>query len=122
MARNAFVYSGNFEQSRYDYLVKELFITGLSEKAEFWRVDISNSQTCPETYDLVDQTYDRLKILNKNQHNPLDTEKTGDHKRKNQMNESIPTISEQVEPSTLQESRNYVCTVENQLISYQTAI
>ena len=35
LARNAFVYTGSFEQSRYDYLVKERFITGLSEKAVF---------------------------------------------------------------------------------------
>ncbi|RNA25398.1 zf-CCHC domain containing [Brachionus plicatilis] len=78
LARNAFVYTGNFEQSRYDYLVKERFITGLSDKAVFWRVDVSNPQTCSEAYDLVVQTYARLQILNRNQHNPIGSEKMGD--------------------------------------------
>ncbi|RMZ97516.1 hypothetical protein BpHYR1_042721, partial [Brachionus plicatilis] len=78
LARNAFVYTGDFDQSRYDYLVKERFITGLSEKAVFWRVDVSNPQTCSEAYDLVIQTYARLQILNRNQPNPIISEKMGD--------------------------------------------
>ncbi|RNA31420.1 hypothetical protein BpHYR1_021571 [Brachionus plicatilis] len=78
LARNAFVYTGDFDQSRYDYLVKERFITCLSEKAVFWRVDVSNPQTCSEAYDLVVQTYARLQILNRNQPNPIISEKMGD--------------------------------------------
>ncbi|RNA00544.1 hypothetical protein BpHYR1_042691, partial [Brachionus plicatilis] len=55
LARNAFVYT-----------------------AVFWRVDVSNPQTCSEAYDLVVQTYARLQILNRNQPNPIISEKIGD--------------------------------------------
>ncbi|RNA09929.1 hypothetical protein BpHYR1_052649 [Brachionus plicatilis] len=71
LTRNAF--------SRYDYLVKERFIIGLSEKAVFWRVDVSNSQTYSEAYDSVVQTYARLQILNRNQPYPIVSEKMGNH-------------------------------------------
>ncbi|RNA13102.1 hypothetical protein BpHYR1_006665 [Brachionus plicatilis] len=78
MPRNAFVYTGDFDQSLSDYLEKERFITGLNEKAVFWRVDVSNPQTCSEGYDLVVQTYARLQILNRNHPNPIISEKMGD--------------------------------------------
>ncbi|RMZ99690.1 hypothetical protein BpHYR1_038887 [Brachionus plicatilis] len=123
-ARNAFVYTGDFDQSRYDYLVKK---------------DLSPA------YDLVVQTYARLQILKRNQPNPIISEKMGDqenayqkthkhvkwsdqidlHKtpdgekvclfcskkghwgadyylRKNQMNESSPKMREQFEKPTSQ--------------------
>ncbi|RNA00981.1 hypothetical protein BpHYR1_045079, partial [Brachionus plicatilis] len=74
------------DSSRYDYLVKERFITGLNEKAVFWRVDVSNPQTCSEAYDLVVQTYARLQILNRNQPNPIISEKMGDQENAYQGN------------------------------------
>lgn len=50
----------------------------LSEKAVFCRIDDSNPQNCSEAYYLVVQTYARLQILNENQHNTLEMEKTRD--------------------------------------------
>ncbi|RNA29320.1 hypothetical protein BpHYR1_010472, partial [Brachionus plicatilis] len=63
-----------------DDLVKERFITGLSEKDVFWRVNVSNPKTCSEAYDFVVQTYARLQILNNNQKNQLAKKKTGNQK------------------------------------------
>ncbi|RMZ97177.1 Transposon Ty3-I Gag-Pol poly, partial [Brachionus plicatilis] len=101
MVRNAFVYTGDFDQSRYDYLVKERFITGLSEKAVFWRVDVSNPQTCSEAYDLVVQTYARLQILNRNQPNQIIFEKMGDQENAYQGTHN-PKMREQFEQPTSQ--------------------
>ncbi|CAF0946333.1 unnamed protein product [Brachionus calyciflorus] len=55
---------GEFDQSKYDYLVKERFVTGLNEPSVFWRVDAAKPQTCAEAYD-----YARLEILKRNKPN-----------------------------------------------------
>ncbi|CAF0705619.1 unnamed protein product [Brachionus calyciflorus] len=57
---------GEFDQSMYDYLVKERFVTGLNEPSVFWRVDAAKPQTCAEAYDLVGKSYARLEILKRN--------------------------------------------------------
>ncbi|CAF0924245.1 unnamed protein product [Brachionus calyciflorus] len=53
LAKYAYVYTGEFDQSKYDYLVKERFVTGLNEPSVFWRVDAAKPHTCAEAYDLV---------------------------------------------------------------------
>ncbi|CAF0740533.1 unnamed protein product [Brachionus calyciflorus] len=65
-AKYAYAYTGEFDQSKYDYLVKERFVTGLNEPSVFWRVDAAKPQTCAEAYDLVGQSYARLEILKRN--------------------------------------------------------
>ncbi|CAF0960864.1 unnamed protein product, partial [Brachionus calyciflorus] len=62
LAKYAYAYTGEFDQSKYDYLVMERFVTGLNEPSVFWRVDAAKPQTCAEAYDLrsVDQTEFRI--------------------------------------------------------------
>ncbi|CAF0791931.1 unnamed protein product, partial [Brachionus calyciflorus] len=66
LAKYAYAYTGEFDQSKYDYLVKERFVTGLNEPSVFWRVDAAKPLTCAEAYDLVGQSYARLEILKRN--------------------------------------------------------
>ncbi|CAF0735798.1 unnamed protein product [Brachionus calyciflorus] len=98
LAKYAYAYTGEFDQSKYDYLVKERFVSGLNEPSVFWRVDAAKPQTCAEAYDLVGHSYTRLEILKRNKPNidqksvvdqiEFRTEKSFIHKRPNQYHQT----------------------------------
>ncbi|CAF0980481.1 unnamed protein product [Brachionus calyciflorus] len=66
LVKYAYAYTGEFDQSKYDYLVMERFVAGLNEPSVFWRVDAAKPQTCAEANNLVGQSYARIEILKRN--------------------------------------------------------